>query len=612
MNEWEMRGKECAPEQTASKATKILTNLGFSTTMTDLEQDVENCFSCRLSINGVLGDIVGTNGKGMTKELSHASAYGEMMERLENRLFFAVPRSDDPKMKELINDSNPLYNVWSEKQPFIAKYLKEKIAATVPANNSIFSNEYLVNLTLEQLAPSALNGEFTTLPFYSVEDDAFEYVPSWTRLFCGSNGLAAGNSLEEALVEGLAELIERYSQMQIFDGEIIPPTIPMDYIAQYPHIMKIIEQIERNGKFKVRVLDCSLGKKLPVVCGLISDLETSGFGVKFGAHPNIAIAMERVFTESLQGAKLKQCANYSNPDFRRDKTSKRLDKWNSIKVASSSMPAQLLMDKESYPFVPWEKNEDKTNSEILVSMIQLMQKHGSKIYVRDASYLGFPAVNIYATKFSETHPIDYTELKYQLLWTHVQRYFTRINNLTDSEVSDIAIFAASKRGSVFENSINMISKLFFEYKFMFTPFEADTLYAACLYRLGRTKEAAEVFAYLVSLREQMKDENDKTLIKAVFTWTNAIAEGEIPQNISQVIRKLYPKHAEKVIDIFRDPAYILEKLYPSCGGKPCIEITEGGCRYAAIHDFYKKLINAEKNNPVNPENIRAVFRSHKE
>jgi len=133
MNEWEMRGKECAPEQTASKATKILTNLGFSTTMTDLEQDVENCFSCRLSINGVLGDIVGTNGKGMTKELSHASAYGEMMERLENRLFFAVPRSDDPKMKELINDSNPLYNVWSEKQPFIAKYLKEKIAATVPA-----------------------------------------------------------------------------------------------------------------------------------------------------------------------------------------------------------------------------------------------------------------------------------------------------------------------------------------------------------------------------------------------------------------------------------------------------------------------------------------------
>ena len=606
-----MRGKECAPEQTVSKANEILTKLGLHTTLTDLENDIENCFSCRLSINGTLGDIVGTNGKGMTKKLSHASAYGEMMERLENRLFFAVPRNDDPKMKELINDAYPLYDVWSEEQPFVAKYLKEKIASTIPENKSVFSNEYLVNFTLEQLAPTTLDGKFTTLPFYSVEDDVFEYIPSWTRFFCGSNGLAAGNTLEEALVEGLAELIERFSQMQIFDGEIIPPVIPMEYIAQFPHVKRIIENIEQDGKFKVRVLDCSLGKKFPVVCGLISDLETGGFGVKFGAHPNIAIALERVFTESLQGAKLKQCANYSSPDFCRDKASKRLDKWNSIKVASSSMPAQLLMDKESYPFESWEKNEGKSNAEIMMSMIQLMQAHGSKIYVRDASYLGFPAVNIYATNFSETHPVDYTELKLQLLWTHVQRYFTRLDNLTDSEVSEIALFASSKRGSVFENSINMISKLFFNCKFLFTPFEADILYAACLYRLGQVKEAAEVIAYLVSVRDQMKDEKDRMLIKAVFTWMKAIAEGETPQNIAQVIRKLYPNHAEKVIEIFGDSAHILEKLFPSCEGKPCTEITAGGCRYAAIHDFYKKLINAEKNNPVNPEKIRAVFRSQR-
>ncbi len=607
MNEWRMRGKEMSPEQTIENAKRILKSLGLKATLKDIDPDVENCFSCRLTIDGPAGYLFGTNGKGMTIELCHASAYGEMMERMANRVFSAMPRFDDPQVGEYVNEQFPMYDVWSDKQPFVTKYLKERIAASIKTENPFFSNEYQVNYAIEKLAPKAMNGKFMTMPFYSLSDDRVEYLPPWITVFTGSNGLAAGNTLEEALVEGLSELLERYSQMQIFDGEIIPPRIPREFIARFPHIMKIIENIEASGRYKVRVLDCSLEKKLPVVCGLIIDLETGGFGVKFGAQPNIAVAMERVFTESMQGNRLQHFANYSRPDFVNNSPSRRVDKWNSIKVASASMPAQLLMDDATYPFIPWGEEQGRSNTEMMWSMIHLMENLGSKIFVRDASYLGFPAVNIYATGISEVKPVDFLELKHNILWYHVQEYFTRINSLTDEEVEEIAVLASSRRGSVLENTISAISQLFFDKSFLFEPFDADLLYAACMFRLGKMKEVESVFSFLVSVKDQMVKEEDRLLVKAVHTWMTGLLAGESQDRVYLVVKKLYPSQVSRVKEIFGDPARVLEKLYPICRGKACTEIHEGGCCYSAIHDFYKLLFDAEKQHPVDQNVIRAVF-----
>ncbi len=608
MNEWEMRGKERSPEQTIAKVNEILASLGLTAHVKDMDRDVEDCYSCRVTVDGPTDGLIGTNGKGMSEQLCHASAYGELMERLSNRLFNSMIRLDDPDIEDMHIEEHPLYDVWSEEQPYVAQYLKDRIVQTVTDDHPFLSKEYLVNLALEKLTPDKLGGKSLTVPYYSVLDDKFEYLPMWTITFTGSNGMAAGNTLEEALVEGISELLERYSQMQIFDGDIIPPQVPREYIARFPHILKIIDDIESTGRYKVRVLDCSLGKKLPVVCGVVADLKTGGFGVKFGAQPNIAIAMERVFTELMQGSRLEYSTNLSSPDFARFKASRRLDKWNSIKVASTSMPAQLLMDDATYSFEPWEDVSAKTNPEIMKSMIALMESFGSKVFVRDASYLGFPAVNIYATIFSEVRPVDMLELKHNILAKSVQEYFTRIDTLADKEVLDLAVYAASKRGSVIENSINAISQLFFTEKFMFEPFDADMLYCACLIRLGKHREAASVLSFLVSMKDIMSDEDDKLLVRAAYTWENGIAEGETPDHVYQAVKNLYPAFADKVRDVFGDPAHILEKLYPVCGSKPCTEITEGGCRYSAIHDIYKLLVDAERKNPVDPENIRAVFR----
>ncbi|MCR5356365.1 MAG: YcaO-like family protein [Lachnospiraceae bacterium] len=608
MNEWKMRGKENSPEETIRKAEGIIRSLGFTTTMKELERDLEDCYSCRLTIDGPLSGFVGTNGKGMTKELSHASAYGEMMERMENRIFSAMPRFDDPDIEDYLNDDFPLYDVWSSEQPYVAEYLKQKIAATVNSDNPLFSAEYLVNAAIEKLSPVKLDGKFLTMPFYSIRDDKVEYLPSWTLMFTGSNGLAAGNTLEEAMVEGLSELLERYAQMQIFDGNIIPPVIPMDFIAGFPHIKKIIDDIEKSGRYKVRVMDCSLNRKLPVVCGAVIDLNTGGFGVKFGAQPNIAVAMERVFTESMQGNRLQSFCNNSRPEFTKSNALLRMDKWNSIKVTSTNMPAQLLMDDASYEFIPWGTENERSNREMMWSMISLMEELGSRIFVRDASYLGFPAVNIYATGISEVRPVDFLEIKHNILWYRVQEYFTRIDHLSDEEVKDIAIFAASRRGSVIENSLNSLSQLFFNISFPFEPFDADLLYAACMYRLGNIDECVNVFSYLQSVSGGMRNEDDRLFVRAVFTWMKGLAAGETQERVYQVVQCLYPSHVKRVKEIFGDPKLVLEKLYPICGKKACTQITEGKSCYKEIHDFYKILFKKENENPVDLNDIRNMLK----
>lgn len=607
MNDWEMRGKESSPEKTIAKIEGILSSYGFEAQLKEVPHDLPDCYSCRLTIKGPTGVLMGTNGKGMTKELSHASAYGEMMERMENRVFAAMPRFDDEHYEDFMLPNNPLYDLRSPDQPRCIVELKKRLAATVKGPLIMKTPEEVVDSIIEKLSPVALKGRFPTLPFYSLTEKRVVNLPNWMLIFTGSNGLAAGNTLPEAMVEGISELLERYSQIRLLDGDIIPPRIPDEVIDRYPHIRRIINSIEKadNGRYSVRVLDASLGKGVPTICGVVIDTKTGKFGVKFGAQPNMAIALERVFTESMQGSTLKQFTNNSYPNFTAATKQVRVDKWNSVKITSSSMPAQFLMDEPTYPFVEWESVEGKSNHELMMSMLNKMRELGADIYVRDASYMGFPAVFIYATGISEVRPVDLLELKINALWMDVQRYFLHIGDLTDDEVRDIAIFAASKRGSVLENTIGAISQLYFADDMPGAPFEADFLLAACQYRLGQTEQAANTLHELMMILSVVPER--QFFIKACYYYVSARVSSTEEQAYD-VIKQMTPSVAERVRYMFIDPKQTLGRIYPDCKGKACNDVTEGSCQYAAVHDFYKKLFAAEAAHPVDTSIVAEMLR----
>lgn len=52
--------------------------------------------------------------------------------------------------------------------------------------------------------------------------------------------MSAGNTIEEAVVQGLSEIIERYIQRRLFIEKPVLPTIPDDYIKNTHIYMKCI------------------------------------------------------------------------------------------------------------------------------------------------------------------------------------------------------------------------------------------------------------------------------------------------------------------------------------------------------------------------------------
>lgn len=118
-------------------------------------------------------------------------------------------------------------------------------------------------------------------------------------MIIGSNGLSAGNSLEEALVQGCCELYERefitdfcYNKITNF-YQLNINNLDIQY-QQY------VQQLQ-NKNIEVTIYDCSYYMNTPVIMIILFDKNNHTFSYDFGSHPIFNIALERCFTEVFQG-----------------------------------------------------------------------------------------------------------------------------------------------------------------------------------------------------------------------------------------------------------------------------------------------------------------------
>ena len=84
-------------------------------------------------------------------------------------------------------------------------------------------------------------------------------------MLVGSNGMAAGNTMNEAIFQGTCELFERYSAALVYYNRLTPPTIPFSVIEKRaPKIFKVIEDLQELG-YKVIIKDFSINSQYPSV-----------------------------------------------------------------------------------------------------------------------------------------------------------------------------------------------------------------------------------------------------------------------------------------------------------------------------------------------------------
>ena len=147
------------------------------------------------------------------------------------------------------------------------------------------------------------------LPAWSIRYNERRYLPADTVLHqqkkknkervavFESNGLSAGNTKEEAILQGFLELIERDAVAIWWFNRLRRPSIDLDLMRGDSWFMQTIENLNADGT-EVYLLDLTIDTKIPVVAAV--GKSDKGWLAGFGCHFDPRIASSRALSELVQ------------------------------------------------------------------------------------------------------------------------------------------------------------------------------------------------------------------------------------------------------------------------------------------------------------------------
>lgn len=384
-----MKFKDDEPLNTIKRIKEIFCDLNC-TIQEEWESGVEGVYSVHLKIKGTL---LSSNGKGITKELALASGYGELIERLQNMVAFRFTSAFRSQIKKdkgkVFPDEVICESIYTDDK------MKLWFQEVINEENWELVNEYLLEYQ---------DGKVESVPYRQYGTEKSILVPYiLADIYYGSNGMAAGNTMEEAMVQGLCEIFERYVMRLVIDGamseDVLFPEITEYVITNFRWIGTRIEKIRAAG-FDIHILDMNMGKQLPVIATILVKRETMEYYVDFGSHPILPIAVERTITECLQGRSLKNMVGMTCLMRDIQDTSAMMNLNNIFINGEGVYPYRFLCFSEGEPAECWNR-EYRDNRELLEACTKMIHTLGKNIYFRDMSFLGFPTYQIIVPGMSE-------------------------------------------------------------------------------------------------------------------------------------------------------------------------------------------------------------------
>ncbi|WP_075179560.1 OsmC domain/YcaO domain-containing protein [Neptunomonas phycophila] len=421
-------GKDLPLEKTIANMTQLLADLGMKIEIASWRNIVPNVWS--LHIRDAASPMCFTNGKGATKESALCSALGEFIERASCNFFY-----NDQYFGEDIANSEFVH------------YPREKWFA-LPEDDSLpegLLDDYCLDIFDPdgELAASNLvdtnsgnvDRGICAIPYVRQSDQQEVYFPSnlIENLFL-SNGMSAGNNLNEAKVQCLSEIFERAVKKQIIEEEIVLPDVPPSVLAKYPHILEGIKGLEENG-FPVVVKDASLGGQFPVMCVTLMNPRTGGVFASFGAHPSFEVALERSLTELLQGRSFEGLNDVPAPTFNSLEVSEPNNFVEHFIDSTGVISWKFFSAKHDYEFCEWDFSG--TTEEENARLMSILHDMGKEVYIAVFDELGAAACRILVPDYSEVYPVE------DLIWDNTNKslYFREdilnIHTLDDEALQDL-------------------------------------------------------------------------------------------------------------------------------------------------------------------------------
>ena len=221
-------------------------------------------------------------GKGITKDHAKASAMMEGFER------YSADKQDCDEV--IVANINEI----SEKGDYI-----DPISLNLPKD---FRKENLEAMQLEwSLAKDIISDEEFYIPTNAIYHPYLHDNNVQSLFKSNTNGLASGNVLEEAILHGMLEVIERdaWSIFELTHKNYAQ--IDLDSIESET-VNDIIEKFESKG-IKIKLMDFTADVKIPTIAASADDTVTKDAGLLtlgMGTHLDPEVAILRALTEVAQ------------------------------------------------------------------------------------------------------------------------------------------------------------------------------------------------------------------------------------------------------------------------------------------------------------------------
>ena len=237
-------------------------------------------------------------GKGVSHAQSKASALSETIERYA-ALYQADVKPLTGRQSEILKQGYRNYGFQSLVPYSQDQYYKFNLSSHPDSElkqaAKVYQDELIHwlptwSLTKEEQVYVPLSQCFSNIPY---SDDEYG---RWH-----SNGCAAGNTLEEAILQALFELIERDATAIWWYNKLICPIFDLNRIDQ-DNLSKLNECLSPNNTsgHDYWVLDLTTDLGIPVMGAIGKDKVTGGLVMGFGCHLIPEMAAQRALTELCQ------------------------------------------------------------------------------------------------------------------------------------------------------------------------------------------------------------------------------------------------------------------------------------------------------------------------
>jgi len=164
-------------------------------------------------------------GKGPTAALCQASAHAELAERFSGGLFFqAFEEQVRFNMPALYSRSVDRFLNFEWLDGYVNSHQDDLKEDCIRIETLLRHQSHLGSVDIDRIKNSRMARHWVN--GYSVVQDKTVKVPiNFVTYINASNGMAAGNTLEEAIVQAACEVFERHTQIQIIKPEQRVPTI---------------------------------------------------------------------------------------------------------------------------------------------------------------------------------------------------------------------------------------------------------------------------------------------------------------------------------------------------------------------------------------------------